>query len=502
MKHPWSILIDLVYNKHMGRYLIIEQEERSLELIKESLLSIDPDAKFLIFKNLKEIEDQNAKLREEEVSAFWLFDLFILDYSLYTHPMWQDKILFLQNHNIKKSAIFLTGYETNFTVSKYLRQLDIYNFIFKPFDQLILKESLNLGLNIRKKVSPLEIKSQGTSAFIAFLKEIELQSISEIGFVTLSDSQIKIGSTTKYFSSLFSRGKKRSVWAQCLLSIPHPQKPGAFINKCQFYGVDQTFLNSLRRHIQDNKAHQTSSALWDFTAPKSHKKIKLALLGLDTPENQALCEDIKKRFKNLQAEVVKIDPQKKSTGPQFDHDIVLNLSEIQFENFSGYFKKEALFLLVSGPLKDEESLKDLSLNYKDIFSTPFDRSYFLKKLKIHCHDLEEREPSLITNITSHEKMKAANKVKISDLCELYVNLIYNRELPLNDFREVVFLSEDETQTVELPAICHYAEKSQSSDPKSGPSYLHQYVFFGMTDHLLKQIRLWLLQNYIAQNQKE
>jgi hypothetical protein len=56
------------------------------------------------------------------------------------------------------------------------------------------------------------------------LKDVELQSISELGFLTLSDSEIPLYSLSKYFSSIFDTEKKQSVWAQCLASIPHPQK--------------------------------------------------------------------------------------------------------------------------------------------------------------------------------------------------------------------------------------------------------------------------------------
>lgn len=486
----------------MGRYLIVEPEERSLQLIQESLMGLDKDAHLEIFKDFKSLDSHIEQLKDAEKNNFWNFDLFILEHSLYNHPEWVEKIPALHAKNQKKAALFLTGYDNTFTALKYIRALDVYNFLFKPFDPLILKESLNIGVNIGKKVSPIEIKSQSLSAYVAFLKEIELQSISEMGFVSLSDTEIRQGSTTKYFSPLFAYGKKRSAWAKCLISLPHPQKPGVFINKFHFYGADQTFLNNLRRYIQANKSNNTSSALWSFAPPKNARTLKMAIVSADSIENQNFAEDIKNHYKNLHVEIVKIDPEAKSTSPPFDHDIVLNLSEIKFETISPYFDPKTIYLWITSPFADEDQLKEQSSNYHDIFCSPLDRPYFYKKLKIHNPDLDEINQSSIVNITSHEKIKAANKVKISDPSELYVNILYPRELPLGDFREIVFLSEDEGQTVELPATCHFVEKSKNSEPQAGPTFFHQFVFFGMKDHLLKQIRLWLLQRYIAENQKE
>lgn len=486
----------------MGRYLIVEPEERSLQLIQESLVGLDKDARFETFKDFKSLDNHFEKLTDTEKITFWNFDLYILEHSLCTHPEWVEKIPDLQSKNQKKAAILLTGYDNAFTALKYIRALEIYNFLFKPLDPLILKESLNIAINVAKKVSLIEIKSQSISAYVAFLKEIELQSISELGFVSLSEAEIKPGSTTKYFSPLFTYGKKRSAWAKCLISLPHPQKPGVFINKFHFYGADQTFLNNLRRYIQANKSNHTSSALWSFAPPKSLRPLKMAIISADSLENQNFAEDIKNHYKNLQVEIVKIDPETKTTSPPFEHDIVLNLSEIKFENISTFFNTTAVYLWITPPFADEDQLKEQSQNYHDIFCNPLDRPYFYKKLKIHNPDLDENNQSSIVNITSHEKIKAANKVKISDPSELYVNILYPRELPLNDFREIVFLSEDEGQTVELPAICHFVEKSKNNDPQAGATYFHQFVFFGMKDQLLKQIRLWLLQRYIAENQKE
>lgn len=485
----------------MGRYLIVDPEVRSVEQITESMRGIDPQAQFETFADFSLLNDHIKTLTVETAPAFWTFDLVIFEYLSLPHSEWAEKLAAIKKSNSKELSVVLVGHENAHTTAKFIRPLDMYNFIFKPFDELILKESLNLAVKVKKKAQPLEMKSQSATAFIALLKDVELQSISELGFVTFSDVQIDVGSSAKYFSPLFLYGKKQSAWAQCLISLPHPQKPGTFINKFQFYAADHIFLNHLRRYIQAHKQDQTSSALWNLLPPKVETPLKLGLIAIEGDEATQITQDLESHFPNLKVELIKLDPQKKSGDSGFTHDIVLNMSEIKFENFKDSFKPDAKFFWLTPPILNEDELKEHAKNYHDVFVKPLDRGFFFKKLKVHASALKEAEPSVLINITTHEKMKAASKVKISEISELYVNLVYSRELPYKEFREFVFLGEDETQVVELPAFCHYTEKNQSGDPKDGVSFLHQFVFFGMTDHLLKQIRLWLLHNYIVQNQK-
>ena len=113
--------------------------------------------------------------------------------------------------------------------------------------------------------------------------------------------------------------------------------------------------------------------------------------------------------------------------------------------------------------------------------------------------LDYNEPPDLLNISTTEKLNALTMVKISEICELYVNFTYYRELPFETFREFAFIGEDENQIVELPGFCNFSEKSQKKD-EGKEIFNHQFVFWGMTDHYLKQIRMWLLSNYISKKQ--
>jgi len=485
----------------MGRYLIIDTEEKSIELIKENLGMIDAQSILETFTSLTSLKQVLQNKTSEEQKLFWTFNLIILDYTMLEPKIWTEEIENIKKQNTQDFVFLFTGYDDPGLSFKHVRSLGAYNFLFKPYDPLILKESLNIATQIGKRVQSIEMKPQEASAFVGLLKEVDLQSISELGFVTLSDGELPLNTISKYFSPIFLLDKRQSVWAQCLVSLPHPQKPGTFINKFQFIATDLNFLNHIRRFVQNHKQAETSSALWNFNQPQSTVIIKVAIVALENDDTHLFTQAVHDHFENVQAEIIKLDPNKKNAAEILDHDIVINMTDIKFDNIKSYFKENAQFFLVSPSTLKEDDLKILSSQYRDMYSQPFDRYYLFKKMKIHTHDLRQKEPTHLINVSTREKMKAALKVKISDICEVSVNFIYNRELPLRTFREFIFLTDDETKLTELRGICHYTEKAQSTEPGAGPSFFHQYMFYGMTDHYLKQIRIWLLQNYIVTHQK-
>ncbi len=140
--------------------------------------------------------------------------------------------------------------------------------------------------------------------------------------------------------------------------------------------------------------------------------------------------------------------------------------------------------------------------YREIFPAPLDRSYFYKKLKIHAADLIPKEELKLTSVTCHEVIKAANTIKLSEVNEVYINFFYSRELELHSFREFIFITGNDENAIEIPAFCHFEEKAQNAQPGDKNIFFHQFIFYAMTDHFQKEIRLWLLQNYIQQNKKE
>jgi len=484
----------------MGRILVLDSEDKARDEISKALLSLNPQNKLEVFANFEDLENHFKNLKEDEQPEYYKFDLLILEYTLVNPPEWEAKLKDLRGKTPEGASVCFTSYDNVNVNRRHIQQLHARNIFYKPFDPLILKESLNMAMKFKARVTPVEMRPQITQSAVAILKDVELVSICELGFVTMNEGAIAQFTFSKYLSELFANGKKQSVWAQCILSIEVPNKPGFFINKFQFVGIENGALMHLRRHLQENKHKKAVNGIWNLANHKSEKKLTAAIVDTKEDKLNKLKTELESRFSNLKADYVLVDPAKLSKlDKMYDVALVMN-PELDGDEVKKIFNSDTkLFLMANGALKEEDLVKNQPF-YSDIFTHPIDRSYFYKKLKIFLQDLEFIEPPDILNLTTSEKLKALNMVKLTEICELYLNFNYYRELPLETTRQFAFISEDETQIVELPGFCNFTEKSQKKDENNKEQFIHQFIFWGMTDHYLKQIRIWLLSNYIQKKQ--
>lgn len=487
----------------MGRYLVIENESKLFDLIQEAVKSFDNTADILNFATVALFHAKLKELKEEEKAEFLKFNLYVINVADRPAKEWKENIDGIRSlGKIPGAQVCITTFENKGAPLSFMKQLNVFNIIFKPFDPLILKETLFLALQKDKLAKSSEIKSQKSSAFIGVLKEVELQSISELGFLTISDAPIPPLSITKYFSPIFTVGKKRSVWAQCLLSTPNPEKSGTFINKFQFYYVKKDFLTQIRKYVAGMKSQETSSSAWKLESEKlTGTKTKIAFMGVHDVEGDSFYREIQDRFNNLELDFLDCE-QMDSWPKSLDYKVVLNTTELPIDLLKTYLKEDTILLWTTKSEQKEDSLKELSLSYRDIFPLPLDRSYFYKKLKSHVPDLIPKEDFHLLNIASHEVIKAANTIKLSEVNEVFINFFYSRELEAQSFREFIFMLGADESSIEIPAFCHFKEKAQNTQPGDKNIFFHQFMFYAMTDHFQKEIRLWLLQNYIQQNKKE
>jgi hypothetical protein len=286
-----------------------------------------------------------------------------------------------------------------------------------------------------------------------------------------------------------------------LISAPHPGKPGHFINKFQFFYAKKDFLTKIRKYVASQKSHETSSAMWNLESASKIPKLKMALIAVHNKENDTLQKELQDHFTNLDVEFLDYSVLESWTKGQ-SHDLVILAADLQFDQIKSFFKEDARFFWMTQAEQKEDLLKDLAQNYRDVFTLPLDRSYFYKKMKANVADLVSKEPLYLLSVSCHEIIKAANTIKVSDVNEVYIDFHYSRELGVGDFREFLFLKGEEEQAIEIPAYCHYKEKAQNVQPGDKNIFFHQFFFFAMTDHFQKEIRLWLLHNYIAQNKKD
>lgn len=260
-------------------------------------------------------------------------------------------------------------------------------------------------------------------------------------------------------------------------------------------------MNQIRKFVAHLKPQEVSSSIWNLEAKSKTAKLKIGLVATHGPDADGYQKDLQSHFTNLEVEF--LDYSVIEGWPKaMDHDWIINASDLQHDQIKSYFKETTKYFWIPSSDQKEETFKDLAEIYLDVFTLPHDRSYFYKKLKCHMPELAPAEIPYLLSVTCHQIIKAANTIKVSEVSEIFINFHYSRELDVNSFREFIFLATAEDAAIEIPAFCQFKEKAQNTQPGDKNIFFHQFIFYAMTDHFQKEIRLWLLHNYIVQNKKE
>lgn len=158
----------------------------------------------------------------------------------------------------------------------------ITNVIFKPFDRLILIQHLTFAIDGRHPPSKYTIANQKTSAVIEMLKEVEIEAISDIGFISSSNRPIDVGAVAKYYSAHFSTERKRSVIAICQSCHPHPEIPDMHRAVFQFFANDPSQISNLRKKTRNPSILNYK---YDWHAQKAQEAI-LNFVMIDEEESK------------------------------------------------------------------------------------------------------------------------------------------------------------------------------------------------------------------------
>lgn len=159
--------------------------------------------------------------------------------------------------------------------------------------------------------------------------------------------------------------------------------------------------------------------------------------------------------------------------------------------------KPVCYLLTSKNHNDEDKRK-LESFFDDIFYAPLDRAYFLLKIIYSRYALKVLEDKLyITEKNVTEKVYAASSVHIDEVSEAGIGFKYPGKMEKGSFREFVLGKSNDPSTPVLTGICY---SSEPSGDKGEDSSVY-FVFFGVRDHELKFIRLWIRENYVHAKEK-
>lgn len=155
--------------------------------------------------------------------------------------------------------------------------------------------------------------------------------------------------------------------------------------------------------------------------------------------------------------------------------------------------------LLTGKSHKDEDKKKLEVYFEDIFFSPLDRAYFLLKIIYSRYSLKVLEDKLfITEKSIAEKVYAASSVHIDEISEAGIGFKYPGQVDKGSFREFVLSRPNDTNVPVLTGICYSCEPIAGEKQEESSVY---FVFFGVRDHELKFIRLWIRENYVNAKEK-
>lgn len=411
------------------------------------------------------------------------------------------------------TALILTAFDSPDFDINLAEERIINNVIFKPFDKLILKQHLEYALTGHHPVTSTAVASMQINSTIEMLKEVSLNSISEIGFTTVNNHAIRIGALTKYYSDSFTTDSKKSLLAYC--HSCQEIGPEQYLCEFLFFGADNQQVSQIRRNIIQNKNHTL-----DTVHQSSDTKKRILIMDEDVPLSMEQKTFLSERFTNsevytysnygqLLSDLADKETPNRQTLP-VEFDIIFTNYELfeidkqkKWEQLQQYLKDRCklhetemktvpeLYFISKRRLPIDE-VKNLSSWAKEVFFTPLDKTYITKKLlKTHA-DLANKTPVEIAHQKDNNPLKVANPVEITQISEAGLVLKYYREMSIGAFREFILWRPEELETPEIIGTVNYTEK----DKGGGDHYLNHFVFFGMKDYYLKHIRLWLREAYI------
>lgn len=191
----------------------------------------------------------------------------------------------------------------------------------------------------------------------------------------------------------------------------------------------------------------------------------------------------------------KIDFLKTVSPLKKNIDIVFG-SEVFLKNClkKNYYEKENKILLSKTALNDAEE-KYWAQYVKEIFHLPIDRQYIVKKIFMIFVDKRQWDQSLF--LVKSKEIQTAQQIQIDEVSEAGLLFKYHRAIDVGSFRRFYLWTPDETQLLDYHANCNYTEEIKEQKG----TFLHHFVFFGMKDLYLKNIRLWVRENYIQNKSK-
>lgn len=492
---------------------MIEEDPTAQNEIAEALAKVDPKAQVISFTKSQDFLAWMLKIQahEPDVQPPVPQDRFLGLITSITSWRFRDlrligkfKALFVQRGFAKTEAelfVIFTSYESpNFRIKRY-EYRSVNNVVFKPFDKVVLEQVLQIAFEGAKPLKSKVTHTQKSDAEIEMLKEIRLTAIGELGFRTVANQQIEVGSIAKYYADFLATPHHRSALAQTVTCTPTSDK-SLWNIELRFYALDQIQTFNIQNLARKGNGRRTlpgpGSGSFEFVFVEFHG-------SSNVQDVRPTLERFYDHKMTTVPSLTDLDRHMESAHHAancflfIDHSHLAGNELQEIERLRTTWKDRGLSIFVlSSKFFDERFELELSSHCEDIYYAPFNRSYIAKGLKLKWPELHNREELYETFHVEDQLLHVSNPVQLIEVSEAGLVIDYHREIHLGSFREFHFTMPNELEVPPLVAQCIFtrpvAEKKERFEC--------HFAFFGIRDHELKFIRRWMLNRYVGEKSKE
>jgi hypothetical protein len=379
----------------MSNVIVIEPDQSTAGQIEATVKAIDGNLEVVWFRSLLELNAEIERLRvpqSDNPPTVQLKKIVLIIVDAESNrkvplDLWGKLMGFIDSKDPAKlrTRLIFTGFETGAhkeMVERYIHN-KVFNLVIKPFDALMLKQTLSLALAKDGPLRPAEVFSQQAESVVEIIKDIEIEVLTELGFRTRSSREIPTRKMARYYGEPFLGPNGNSVFAYAYHSRPSETEPGMYSVSFSYLGIPKEQLASIRRFINTQKDKEKLP--FYETAPGQEKTTAL-IISRNPDIVQSVNNLLSDRFVGIETAVVgsmgqlmqRLAPEGKgeSSGPRaFDtkgsveFQITLDGKKILALNEVAKDQKKPLSTYFGQPIADHPFKPPL----EDIFA-PSDRA--------------------------------------------------------------------------------------------------------------------------------
>ncbi len=147
------------------------------------------------------------------------------------------------------TRLVITAFESPDFDLKLAEDPIVSNVIFKPFDELILQQLLHYACVGHSPPTQSFVHKVQTAQEVEMTKEVQMEAVGDVGFVTRSPREIKVGQISKYYGEVFLSKGRTHVMGRCVACESHPDWPGEFRVWFSFLGIPSSQISDIRRNM-------------------------------------------------------------------------------------------------------------------------------------------------------------------------------------------------------------------------------------------------------------